>query len=275
MILPQVVEREFGDRVLFEAGNFGFPEGFVDNPVKYMRSLVEARTASLVHNSDRSLVYRTELALGRDGSSVIVKRSKAGTKSVAMGRMSSEEASQSLVRRVRNEIYTPRKIAERGVGTGAELFRGAILDGEEAWLIYESLEGKGVFLDDYIAALRGLKDENIKMSILGKALATYFSKLHGKKREEGWLHRDANTGNVFLRKRLEGEDPSPMIEIEDVLFIDWELSDHSEGPRVLERKERLQDIYTLAGETRNINNAGKLAKPEFLSLRDQYLSLIG
>jgi hypothetical protein len=178
-----------------------------------------------------------------------------------------EESVAILEARVANEIYSPRLAHEKGLDTCAPHFLGGSIAGEEAWLVYRHI-GKGVFFDDYLIARESFETKFSLDSVLD-SIAEQFARLHGKKGETGRRHGDLNTGNVFIQIE-EDEQTQPKI-----LIIDWELCDHQLPEVELTKSARHQDIFSLAGQKRNLSNAARLEREGFLRLKRKYDTIVG
>jgi len=56
----------------------------------------------------------------------------------------------------------------------------------------------------------------------------------------------------------------------EISIIDWELCDYNKGKYVIEDSKRYQELFTLAGENRNLYSAARLKKEDFLILKKIY-----
>lgn len=268
-MLPLVREERYGDAVRFLTEQ-EIPAAFLEAPALYTSDLVRGKDALVIHASDRSTVYAVQYdPFSGNAAPVIIKHLHGRTKEIVM-RGDFGNAGDLLARRVRNRIYTARHAYDRGIMTSSPLFKGGVLREEDAWLAYAHAPA-GVFMDDFLYA-RSTFADRFSLDDALEQVAVAMAALHGRAGEPGLLHRDLNTGNVLLLSdRRDRHIPSGC----GVMLIDWEMSDYWIEPRVLSRKERCEDIYRLAGSSRNLHNKARLSKEEYVVLQERYDELAG
>ncbi len=270
--LPRISKSSLPYGTLFQTKDFSL-ENFALDPIEYMIELTQSRYVSLIHKTDRSMVY--ELTVDPFGNSgrLAVKRVSGSTKYEVMWGTSTRERRRKLHQRVKNEIYSARRAFNRGVGTNAPYFLGGLLGRRDAWLIYKYL-GEGIFMDNYLYT-RDSFSHRISIEDVLRALAFQLARLHGKSSERGILHGDINTGNVFLG--LEELELPPRCRGEgcDILFTDWELFGPNQPARYLSKKERMAELHGLVSEERNLYNLARLTKDEFWCVMEVYNKVTG
>jgi serine/threonine protein kinase len=233
--------------------------GILRDPELTINAFVENKKARVIHNTDRSTVYELlENPISGEQERFLVKKVHARFKELTMRGEKREVATQLLERRVNNEINSARNAMKRGINSNADLFNGAVIQRDVAWMLYDHL-GEGVFLFELLKSRDTLKDRFSLDLILGE-LAGEFLKLHGKNGQGGYLHGDLNLGNIFLG--YDGQRPK---------LIDWEMCDESLGAKKIPYAERIRDLFKLRATDRNAHYGVRLEEGDFRKLKKAYL----
>jgi len=267
--LPNLKERYQNNYTFFLTEGAKKTDMFFENPLNFVETLTKKELTNVIYKSDRSIIYRvSQNPFSEEINNkepIIIKQMVPNTKEIVkQGRQ--QEAQGLLRRRIANNIYSPRIYSELEINTDAQNFICGLVDSSIAFLAYKQFD-KGVFFDDYLANMDKFS-KDIPLEKVLDCIAKSVLKLHGKRGEKGILHNDLNTGNIFLS--TENKTNSLKNNGLEISIIDWELCDYNKGKYVIEDSKRYQELFTLAGENRNLYSAARLKKEDFLILKKIY-----